>query len=203
MQTDLSIPLQIPSPSQGVWHLGGLPFRGYALCIIAGVIFAIWFGQRRWTARGGKPNQVADIAIWAVPFGLIGGRLYHVATDSGLYFGPGKDPWAAFYVWRGGLGTWGAVALGAVGAYIGCRRSGIKFLPFADALAPAVVVAQAIGRWGNWFNQELFGKPTTPLGPAHRSYEPSDRVRVILHVSSHLPLRVRLESRGRRLGPVG
>jgi len=163
----------IPSPGQGVWHLGPIPIRGYALCIIAGVIVAIWMGEKRWVARGGRPGQVGDIAIWAIPFGLVGGRLYHVITDYELYFVPGKNPIAALYVWQGGLGIWGAIALGALGAYIGCRRHNIKFPPLADALAPGVAVAQAIGRWGNWFNQELFGTPTTlPWGlkidPAHR-----------------------------------
>jgi prolipoprotein diacylglyceryl transferase len=163
----------IPSPDQGVWHLGPFPLRAYALCIILGVVVAIWLGERRWVARGGKPGQVGDIAIWAVPFGLVGGRLYHVITDYGLYFGDGRDPVAALYIWQGGLGIWGAIALGALGAYIGCRRAGVRFLPLADALAPGVVLAQAIGRWGNWFNQELFGRPTTvPWGleidPAHR-----------------------------------
>ena len=163
----------IPSPGQGVWHLGPIPIRGYALCIIAGVIVAIWMGEKRWVARGGRPGQVGDIAIWAIPFGLVGGRLYHVITDYELYFVPGKNPVAALYVWQGGLGIWGAIALGALGAYIGCRRHNIKFPPLADALAPGVAVAQAIGRWGNWFNQELFGTPTTlPWGlkidPAHR-----------------------------------
>ena len=136
----------IPSPGQGVWHLGPIPIRGYALCIIAGVIVAIWMGEKRWVARGGRPGQVGDIAIWAIPFGLVGGRLYHVITDYELYFLPGKDPIAALYVWQGGLGIWGAIALGAVGAYIGCRRHNIKFPPLADALAPGVAVAQAIGR---------------------------------------------------------
>ncbi len=156
----LSPVLSLPSPSQGVWHLGPFPVRAYALCIILGVVVAVWLSERRWVARGGKPGQVSDIAIWAVPFGIVGGRLYHVITDNGNYFGAGKDPVAALYIWQGGLGIWGAVALGAVGAYIGARRAGIRFLPLADALAPGIVVAQAIGRWGNWFNQELFGKPT-------------------------------------------
>jgi prolipoprotein diacylglyceryl transferase len=151
----------IPSPGQGVWYLGPFPLRAYALAIIAGVIVAVWLGERRWVARGGAPGQVADIAIWAVPFGLVGGRLYHVLTDYGLYFGEGRDPVTALYVWQGGLGIWGAVALGAVGAWIGARRAGVKFLPLADALAPGIVIAQALGRWGNWFNQELFGRPTT------------------------------------------
>jgi len=163
----------LPSPDQGVWYLGPFPVRGYALCIILGVIAAVWLGERRWVARGGQPGTVGDIAVWAVPFGLVGGRLYHVLTDPQLYFAEGKDPVAALYVWRGGLGIWGAVALGALGAYIGCRRRGVKFRAFADAVAPGIVLAQAIGRWGNWFNQELFGKPTTlPWGleidPAHR-----------------------------------
>ena len=153
--------LVIPSPSQSVWHLGPLPIRAYALCIIAGVMVAVWLGERQWIARGGLPGQVGDIALWAVPFGLVGGRLYHVLTDNGLYFGVGKNPWAAFYVWQGGLGIWGAISLGAVGAYVACRRHRLKFAPLADALAPGIVLAQAIGRWGNWFNQELFGKPTT------------------------------------------
>jgi len=151
----------IPSPEQGVWYLGPVPIRAYALCIILGVVLAVWLGEKRWVARGGKPGQVSDIAIWAVPFGLVGGRLYHVITDPANYFGPGGDPVRALYVWQGGLGIWGAIALGCVGAYIGCRRHGVKFPPFADALAPGVVLAQALGRWGNWFNQELFGKPTT------------------------------------------
>ena len=154
-------PLFIPSPSQGVWHLGPLPIRGYALCIILGVVVAIWMGERRWVARGGARGQVSDIAIWAVPFGLVGGRLYHVITDPARYFGRFGDPVTALYVWQGGLGIWGAIALGGVGAWIGCRRMGLKLPPLADALAPGIVVAQAIGRWGNWFNQELFGRPTT------------------------------------------
>ncbi|MFN8195034.1 MAG: prolipoprotein diacylglyceryl transferase [Nocardioidaceae bacterium] len=167
------LPLSIPSPSQGVWHLGPFPLRGYALCIIAGILAAIWIGERRWIARGGRPNEVTDLALWAVPFGLVGGRLYHVITDYERYFGPGKSAWAALYVWRGGLGIWGAIALGAVGVLIGAHRKGIRVAPMLDALAPGVLVAQALGRWGNWFNQELFGRPTDlPWGlridPDHR-----------------------------------
>jgi prolipoprotein diacylglyceryl transferase len=153
--------LFIPSPGQGVWHLGPVPIRAYALCIILGDVAAIWIGERRWVARGGVRGQVSDIAIWAVPFGLVGGRLYHVLTDPKNYFGEGGEPIKALYVWQGGLGIWGAIALGGVGAYIGARRMGLRFPPLADALAPGIVVAQAIGRWGNWFNQELYGKPTT------------------------------------------
>ncbi|MCQ8773828.1 prolipoprotein diacylglyceryl transferase [Streptomyces telluris] len=151
----------IPSPSTGVIHLGPVPLRGYAFCIIIGVFVAVWLGNRRWIARGGRAGTVADIAVWAVPFGLVGGRLYHVITDYELYFGEGRDWVNSFKIWEGGLGIWGAVALGAVGAWIGCRRRGIPLPAWADALAPGLAVAQAIGRWGNWFNQELYGKPTT------------------------------------------
>ncbi|WP_036509491.1 prolipoprotein diacylglyceryl transferase, partial [Nocardioides sp. URHA0020] len=158
--TPLTTVLSIPSPSSGIWYVGPFPLRGYALAIILGIVAAIWIGERRWVARGGRPGEIQDIAIWAVPFGLIGGRLYHVLTDHDLYFGSGQHPIEALYVWRGGLGVWGAIGLGAVGAIIGAKRKGIKLLPVLDAMAPGVLVAQALGRWGNWFNQELFGKPT-------------------------------------------
>jgi prolipoprotein diacylglyceryl transferase len=150
----------IPSPANGVWHIGPFPLRGYALCIILGIVVAIWIGEKRWQARGGTLGEVQDVALWAVPFGLVGARLYHVATDWKKYFGEGGDPIDALYVWHGGLGIWGGVALGALGAWIGARRKGIRFLPMLDVLAPGVLVAQAIGRWGNWFNQELYGRPT-------------------------------------------
>ncbi|MEV8536455.1 prolipoprotein diacylglyceryl transferase [Streptomyces sp. NPDC051211] len=150
----------IPSPSTGVIHLGPIPLRGYAFCIIIGVFLAVWIGNRRWIARGGKPGTVADIAVWAVPFGLVGGRLYHVITDYQLYFGEGQNWVDAFKIWEGGLGIWGAIALGAVGAWIGCRRRGIPLPAWADALAPGIALAQACGRWGNWFNQELYGRET-------------------------------------------
>ncbi|MFD9424880.1 MULTISPECIES: prolipoprotein diacylglyceryl transferase [unclassified Streptomyces] len=150
----------IPSPSTGVIDLGPIPLRGYAFCIIIGVFVAVWFGNKRWIARGGRAGTVADIAVWAVPFGLVGGRLYHVITDYQLYFSDGENWVDAFKIWEGGLGIWGAIALGAVGAWIGCRRRGIPLPAWADALAPGIAFAQAIGRWGNWFNQELYGKPT-------------------------------------------
>ncbi|WP_258348006.1 prolipoprotein diacylglyceryl transferase [Saccharopolyspora gregorii] len=151
----------IPSPPQGVWYIGPVPLRAYALCIIAGIVVAILWGDRRWQARGGRKGVVTDIAVFAVPFGLVGGRLYHVATDWYKYFGPGRNPLDALKIWEGGLGIWGAVALGAVGAWIGCRRRGVPLAAFADAIAPALITAQAIGRLGNWFNQELYGSPTS------------------------------------------
>jgi prolipoprotein diacylglyceryl transferase len=151
-----------PSPPQGVWHLGPIPLRAYALFIILGIIAALLIGDRRWVARGGEPGVIYDIALWAVPFGLIGGRLYHLATDWRTYFGEGgAGPIAALRIWDGGLGIWGAVALGGVGAWIGCRRRGIPLPAFGDAIAPGIVLAQAIGRIGNYFNQELFGRETT------------------------------------------
>ncbi|TXC94389.1 prolipoprotein diacylglyceryl transferase [Streptomyces sp. ISID311] len=150
----------IPSPSTGVVYLGPVPLRGYAFCIIIGVFVGVWLGNKRWVQRGGRSGTVADIAVWAVPFGLVGGRLYHVITTYEPYFGPNGHPIDAFKVWQGGLGIWGAVALGAVGAWIGCRRRGIPLPAYADALAPGLAIGQAIGRWGNWFNQELYGKPT-------------------------------------------
>ncbi|WP_018382755.1 prolipoprotein diacylglyceryl transferase [Wenjunlia vitaminophila] len=150
----------IPSPDRGVIYLGEVPLRGYAFCILLGLFVAIWLGNRRWVARGGLNGTVADVAVWAVPFGLVGARLYHVLTTPEPYFGDGGRPMDAFKIWEGGLGIWGGIALGALGAWIGCRRRGISLAAYADAAAPGVVLAQGVGRWGNWFNQELYGKAT-------------------------------------------
>ncbi|MBP0456048.1 prolipoprotein diacylglyceryl transferase [Streptomyces montanisoli] len=163
----------LPSPPTGVVHLGPIPLRAYAFCIIVGVFVAVWVGTRRWTSRGGSKHTIGDVAVWAVPFGIVGGRLYHVVTSPDAYFGEHGDPIRALYVWQGGLGIWGAVAFGALGAWIGCRRLGVPLPAFTDAIAPGLAFAQAIGRWGNWFNQELYGRPThLPWGltidPAHR-----------------------------------
>jgi len=128
--------------------------------ILAGIVVAVWITQHRLEDRGGEPGQALDVAVWAVPFGIVGGRLYHVISSPGPYFGDGGHPLDAFKIWQGGLGIWGAVALGTVGAWIGCRRHGVSLLDFADAAAPGVVLAQAIGRWGNYFNNELFGTRT-------------------------------------------
>ena len=151
----------LPSPDRGVWMLVPVPIRAYAICIIAGIVVAVLWGEKRFVARGGEPGVVTDVAVFAVPFGLVGGRLYHVATDWRTYFGPEGNPVDALKIWHGGLGIWGAVALGAVGAWIGCRRRDVPLPFFADAVAPGIVTAQAIGRLGNWFNQELYGGPTT------------------------------------------
>lgn len=154
------IPATLPSPTVGVIELGPLTLHAYALCILAGIAAAIWIGDRRMRDRGGEPGLVLDVAMWAVPFGIVGGRLYHVITTPQPYFGDGGHPVDALKIWQGGLGIWGAIALGALGAWLGLRKEGVGFLTFADAVAPGVLVAQAIGRWGNWFNNEIHGQET-------------------------------------------
>ncbi|MGN6501914.1 MAG: prolipoprotein diacylglyceryl transferase [Pseudolysinimonas sp.] len=155
----LSIPS--PDPSWSQFQLGPLTVHTYALCILTGIIAAVLIAQRRLTARGGQPGQVLDIIIWAVPLGIVGARFYHVFTHMGDYFYPGANLWEVFAIWDGGNALYGSLLGGTVGALIGCRRAGIRLWSFADVLAPAMLVAQAIGRLGNWFNHELFGLPTT------------------------------------------
>ncbi len=163
------IPASIPSPSWSGFDIplpwGSLRIHAYALCILAGIVAGLWLTSVRWARRGAPEGSVWDIAIWAIPFGIIGGRLYHVFSSPDAYFGPGFDGTGDLslipQIQRGGLGIWGAVVLGAVGAWIGCRRAGVKLSAFMDAAAPGLLLAQAIGRWGNYFNQELFGGPTT------------------------------------------
>jgi prolipoprotein diacylglyceryl transferase len=151
----------LPSPTQSVWHLGPLPIRAYALCIIAGIVLAVRLTTVRWRERGGRPEHVWDVGTWAIILGIVGGRLYHVLTDPELYFGSGRHPIDAVKIWDGGLGIWGAIALGTLGAWIGCRRRDIRLAVFADAAVPGVIFAQALGRVGNWFNNELYGGATT------------------------------------------
>ena len=148
----------LPSPPSGVWQVGPLPVRAYALAIILGVVAAVVIGERRWVARGGTKGLVTDVATLAVPGGIVGARIYHVVTTPDRYL---EDPIAALYVWQGGLGIPGGIAGGFVVGWLMLHRRGIAKGAFADAIAPGVAVAQAIGRLGNWFNQELFGKPTT------------------------------------------
>ena len=151
----------LPSPSSGALHIGPLQLRAYGLCIALGVWAAVTVCARRFRARGGDPALITVIAVWAVPAGIIGARIYHVITDYELYFGKGKHPLNAFKIWDGGLGIWGGIALGVVvGAWVG-HRHGVDTRLLFDCAAPALPLAQAIGRWGNWWNQELFGKPTT------------------------------------------
>ncbi|MFI9847605.1 prolipoprotein diacylglyceryl transferase [Nonomuraea sp. NPDC051941] len=153
----------IPSPSEGVWYLGFIPIRAYALCFIIAIGFGIWLSERRWRARGGEKGTIGDLAVPGVIFGLIGARLYHVITDWQTYFGPRaiKEPYQALFIWEGGLSIWGAVALGGVGMWLACRRRGLSLAAVADTVAPDIAFGQAIARWGNWFNQELYGSPTT------------------------------------------
>lgn len=150
----------IPSPTRGVWDLGPVPIRAYALCIIIGIVLAVWIAERRYVARGGRPGDITDISVTAVPFGIIGGRLYHVISTPEPYFGENGHLVDVVKIWEGGLGIWGAVALGALGAWIACRRRGLRLAPVGDSMAPGIVIAQAIGRVGNWFNNELYGKAT-------------------------------------------
>ncbi len=155
----------IPAPTWSGFDIGPLRIHAYALCILLGIIAAIWMTNHRWSRRGGPEGSIWDIAIWAIPFGIIGGRLYHVFSSPDAYFGPGFDGTGNLalipQIWLGGLGIWGAVLLGVVGAWIGCRRADVKISAFIDAAAPGILLAQAIGRWGNYFNQELFGGATT------------------------------------------
>ena len=153
--------MSIPSPDISYVELGPLRVHFYALFILSGVVAAVWLTSRRLNQRGGPPDVVLDIALWTVPLGIVGGRLYHVVTHPTDYFYPGADLWKTLYVWEGGLAIFGAILFGGLGAYIACRRAGIRFLSFADALAPGMLLAQALGRFGNYFNQELYGGPTT------------------------------------------
>lgn len=151
---------RIPSPSVSAFHLGPLTVHIYALCILAGIAIALWWASRRWVARGGEADDLFDIGFVAVVAGIVGARLYHVVTSPEAYFGPGGNPVAVLYVWNGGLGIWGGVAGGALGAWLMARRRRVPFTVVADTMAPTLLVAQAVGRLGNWFNQELFGRPT-------------------------------------------
>jgi len=157
------IPLSIPSPDPILkqFMIGPLTIHTYALCILAGIVAAIIITQRRISSRGATPGIVLDVIIWAVPLGIVGARVYHVLTHTGDYFAPGDNLWNTLAIWDGGNALYGSLLGGTIGAYIGCRRHGIKLWSFADALAPAMLVAQAVGRLGNWFNHELFGLPTT------------------------------------------
>lgn len=159
-----AVAASIPSPGFYELELGPLALRMYAVSILTGAVLAMWIGERRYVARGGRPGAIVDVAIWAIPLGIIGARLYHVITDANLYFGAdvplSESITDAAAIWNGGLGIWGGIAGGALGAWIACRRHDLRFPAVADAVAPGLLVAQAVGRLGNWFNQELYGRPT-------------------------------------------
>lgn len=156
----------IPTPNENSFSLGPLTIHAYALCIILGVAVAIWLGDKRFRSFGGPKGVISDLAIWVVPAGVIGGRIYHVITSPEYFFGKNGNFLNAFKIWEGGLGIWGAIFLGGVVAYwryqkMFTKSEAIPFAFFMDALAPGLLIAQGIGRFGNWFNGELFGSPTT------------------------------------------
>ena len=165
----------LPSPSRAVWHLGPVPVRAYAICVVLGVLIALLVADRRYRRIGGRPGLILDVAILAVPFGLIGARAYSVITNYQLYVGHRHDWTDILRIWDGGIGIPGAIAAGALGAWIACRRAGVAFAPVAGAAAPGLAFGQAVGRWGNWFDQQLYGRPTTlPWGV---EIAPEQRVR--------------------------
>ena len=163
----------IPSPSDGTIGIGPLQLRAYGVAIAVGVLAAVEIARRRWAGRGGDPDAIVDIAKWAVPAGVVGARLYHVATD---WYRFDDRPWAALFVWEGGLGIPGGLLAGVVVGAMVARRRGLPVADLLDVVAPAIPVAQALGRLGNWFNQELFGRPTDlpwalEIAPEHRPVE--------------------------------
>lgn len=164
----------IPSPDVSFIQLGPIRIHFYALFILTGIVLAIFLADYRLKARGAKGGLALDVALWTVPVAIIGARIFHVLTHSGDYFYPGADLTAVFRVWEGGIAIYGGLIGGAVGAWIGTKQAGLKFWAFADAVAPGILLAQAIGRWGNYFNQELFGLPTTlPWGLEIDSWNPA------------------------------
>ncbi len=167
------LPLFIPSPSINGFSLGPLTIRFYALCLIAGIVAGWMLGLRRWRARGGSTETWETVLLWTIPMGIVGARIYHVLTHLSDYVGPGINPWSVFFIWEGGIAIYGAIGGGALAAWIVCRLRGARFPAFVDSLAPGLAVGQALGRLGNWFNQELYGWPTDlPWGlqidPEHR-----------------------------------
>jgi prolipoprotein diacylglyceryl transferase len=163
----------LPSPGRELWHLGPIPVRGFALTAILAVVVALWLTDRRYRKMGGPRGLVYDMAVVAVPAGLIGARAYGVLTNYSLYFGRGRDWVSIFRIWEGGLGTTAMVGAAAIGAWAYCRRFRYALGPIALAAMPAVAVAAAISVWGNWFSQRLYGAPSTlpwavAISPVHR-----------------------------------
>ena len=152
--------LSIPSPEISFIELGPIRVHFYALFILTGIILALLLTESRLKSRGVEGGVALDVSLWAIPFGILGARFYHVITHPNDYFFEGADLLAVFRIWEGGLAIFGALLFGALGAFIGARQSGIKFISYLDAVAPGILLAQAVGRWGNYFNNELFGQPT-------------------------------------------
>jgi len=155
--------MSIPSPTSSQFEVGPLTIHYYALCILLGIVCAIVICRARVKSAGGNPDDINELAAYVIPAGIIGGRLYHVITSPEAYFGSRGNFGDAFKIWEGGMGIWGAIALGGVVVWLRTRtgKYSLTFLQFADLIAPALFVAQAIGRFGNWFNVELFGSPTS------------------------------------------
>ena len=153
----------IPTPSSSTLELGFFNVHFYALTILLGIVVAIWLTKKRYAALGGNPNDITDLAFIVIPAGIVGGRIYHVITSPQNYFGKSGSPIQALEIWRGGLGIWGAISLGALAAfsYYKLKKMTLTFYQLADAIAPGLLIAQGIGRFGNWFNGELFGRPTS------------------------------------------
>lgn len=151
----------IPSPSFSEFHIGPLVIHMYAICILIGIFIAMGLTIKRWGRHGGTADQIIDVSLITIPFGILGGRLYHIITTPERFFGPHGDPMEMIRIWNGGLGIWGAVVLGGLAAWAWCRHKHYPIALLADAVAPGLLIAQAVGRLGNWFNQELFGGPTT------------------------------------------
>lgn len=151
----------IPSPTISEFAVGPFVIHIYALTMLLGIVLCVWILTVRWKKYGGTFDQVLDTTLVAVPCGIVGARLYHVITTPERFFGPNGDWVEIFRIWNGGLGIWGAIFLGALGAWAWCRHKHYPMALLADAVAPGLLVAQAVGRLGNWFNQELYGAPTT------------------------------------------
>ncbi|MGP5079570.1 prolipoprotein diacylglyceryl transferase [Brachybacterium alimentarium] len=147
----------IPSPPISSLSLGPLTVHFYAICILAGIGFALWWATKRWVARGGDGDDLFDIVFVAVIAGIVGSRVWHVLTSPAPFFGPDGDPLAVFYIWQGGLAIYGGVAGGAIAVGIMARVKKVSFTALADTIGPTIMAAQILGRFGNWFNQELYG----------------------------------------------
>jgi prolipoprotein diacylglyceryl transferase len=147
----------LPSPSSGVLQIGPLSVHAYGICIALGALAAVWLATRQWRKAGGQAEDVTAIVTFALPAGIVGARIYHVLTDWQLYR---DEPIRALQIWDGGLGIWGGIFAGVCVGLVVAKKRGIPMLPILDVAAPSLAIAQAIGRWGNYFNQELFGKAT-------------------------------------------
>jgi prolipoprotein diacylglyceryltransferase len=150
----------LPSPARAVWYLGPLPVRGAALCVVAGIVLAIWWADRRYRGVGGAPGTVLRLSLAAVPAGFVGARMYSLAIGYGAYFGPGHGAFGIARIWDGGLGLPGGIAAGALAVWLAARRAGLRLAPLAGALAPALPAGLAVADWGDWFTQQVYGQPS-------------------------------------------